>query len=402
MKNANFSLWNFSEPVQRKRKEKISEKTETAYQQSAAAEKEELLDRLSEDQSEHSEEHEKVDNGALQNKSAEVADQHLDKTRVKRHLENKLKNMKRIIKNLKIIKRKNPVWIGSYEFETTLELRQAVKHMLNSCKQFMKENPKESENLKKMKKSETTITAKFQKMLISKLLKLNWQYKPKLLINKGVDGCLERTTSTRQELNNEDSKVIDLCIENGADRESDSDECITGTKTLNTDEVIELGNIADSGERLNEKGNITKKNQNNKVTIKSKSANSDIRTIKQSLQMGSSKVKRKGDDNINKKHKKKKKKLLEKNIELTKIGSGGLDHVVEKSKSQNQDLDTSLPEVLKKAKKTGKKKKTKNLKNKSLVTAKHVEKSSVPESTFRLKRKQTADIKGPKKKKSRM
>ena len=341
----------FLEPVQRKTREEIDDKIETTDQQSVTTDNPLSVNRLPEDQNRQSE-----DQGKFHVKPIEDVKQSLNKRKVKKHLEKKLKTLIKIVKTLKMIKRENSVQIGLYEFETTAEFRLTAKQMLGSCKQFMKENPRESQI--KKKKFENSMAIPFQKMLVDKLLELTWQYKQNLPVAETVDCSLNNTTSMQHKLSNEDSDLTKLCKENDMDGKFDSDTCITKTDKFHENiQSIDFKNIScvdpiDAG----------------------------------------SKIKRKRNRSRNNRSKKKKEKTIKENNDLEKVGSVPVDDRVETKKSQHQALESSHQEDFEQRTKSGKKKKSKN---KCVSIG---ENASGPDSVLKQKRKQAAETEVPQKK----
>ena len=304
----------FLEPVQRKAREEINDKIETTDQQSVTTDNPLSVNRLPGDQNRQSEDQEKF--------HVKPSEDALNKRKVKKHLEKKLKTLIRIVQTLKKIKRENPVQIGLYEFETTAEFRLTAKQMLGSCKQFMKENPKESQI--KKKKFENSMTIPFQKMLVDKLLELTWQYKQNLPVAKTVDCSLNNTTSMQHKLSNEDSDLTKLCKENDMDGKFDSDTCITKTDKFHENiQSIDFKNIS-CGDPVD----------------------------------AGSKIKRKRNRSRNNRSKKKKEKTIKENNNLEKVRSVPVDDRVETKKS-HQALENSHQEDFEERPKSGKKKKSK-------------------------------------------
>ena len=274
-------------------------------------------------------------------KASEDGKPQLNKVKVKKHLEKKLKTLVRMVKTLKKIKQNNTVQIGLYEFETTAEFRQTAKQMLGTCRQLMKENPKGSQISKKNMKSENSKIVQFQKNLIYDLLELSWQYKPKLSMPKSVDDLLNNVASMKE--TNEGFDVIDFCNENDGNPSSDTDKF---------HEAIEIRNSSCSEEEVEEVDSIMKKQRvKNECLVNDE----DEDVIEKDIVNASLKVKRKRNKSSDNKKRKKKGKVLEENIDVKKVS---LSDMIEEQKSELKALKSIQDGVTKT--KSGKKKKAKH------------------------------------------
>ena len=308
-------------------------------------------------------------------KDSEDGKPQLNKVKVKKHLEKKLKTFVRMVKTLKKIKQNNTVQIGLYEFETTAEFRQTAKQMLGTCRQLMKENPKGSQISKKNMKSENSKITQFQKNLIYDLLELSWQYKPKLSKPKTVDDLLNNVTSMEE--TNEGFDVIDFCNENDGNPNSDTDKF---------HEVIEIKNPSCSEEDVDEVGSTMKKQR---VKDESLVIDIDEDVIEKDIVNASLKVKRKRNKSNDNKKRKKKGKVLEENIDVKKVS---LSDMIEEQKSELKALKSIQDSVTKT--KSGKKKKAKH------KILSNDEKVSGRSGVLKQKRKQTAESVVQKKKRN--